>query len=85
MKIFFLPEEEKNAILLVFQYYDMIQPDLSSPARFRFQGGSTSVTNEEEEERMKEILVSNFGCNNGTCVLCNQKLRTYQLIVLEAI
>ena len=30
----------KNAILLVFQYYeDVIRPELSSPDRFRFQGG----------------------------------------------
>ena len=31
---------KKNAILLVFQYQeDAIQPEFSSPARFRFQGG----------------------------------------------
>ena len=34
-------QREKNAILLVFQLYkeDTIQPELSSPARFRIQGG----------------------------------------------
>ena len=31
---------EKNAILLVLKYQeDAIQPELSRPARFRFQGG----------------------------------------------
>ena len=33
--------EEKKAIFLVFHYQeDAIRPELSSPARFRFQGGS---------------------------------------------
>ena len=35
-------EEEKNANHFVFQYYDnAFQPELSSPARFRIQGGSS--------------------------------------------
>ena len=47
---------KKNAILLVFQYYeDGIRPELSSPPRFRFQGGSPERT---DEGRRKEILVS---------------------------
>ena len=37
-----------------------LRPELSSPPRFRNQGGSTSVT-EKDEVRTKEILVSNIG------------------------
>ena len=55
--LFFRRKKKKNAILLVFQYKeDAIRPELSSPARFRFQGGSP-----ERDGRTKEILVSNIG------------------------
>ena len=63
--IFFVEEKkkncrkkEKNAILLVFQYYeDAIRPELSSLPRFGIQGGPLSVTKDERTE----ILVSNIG------------------------
>ena len=56
-------KEEKNALLLVFQYEeDAIQPELSSPARFRFQGGSPERDGGgRRTEEQQEILVSNIG------------------------
>ena len=47
----------------------MTRPELSSPARFRFQGGGTSVT---KDEGQTEILVSNFGFN---LYILSQQLR----------
>ena len=45
-KIFFSEKKKKkDPILLIFQYQeDTIRPEFSSPARFRIQGGSTSMT-----------------------------------------
>ena len=65
LKIFFFADK-KNAIPLVLPIEQIsLQPELSSSARFRIQGGgSTSVTEEEEEKdegQRTEILVSNFG------------------------
>ena len=46
---------------LSFEYKeDLIQPELSSPARFRFQEGTLSVT-DGGRRRTMEILVSNIG------------------------
>ena len=46
---------KKNAILLVLPIEEIsLRPELSSPARFRFQGGGTlSVTEEEDGGRRK--------------------------------
>ena len=55
-------EEEKNVIVLVFQYKDdAIRPELSSPPRFKIQGGGT-LSVMKSEVRRTGILVSNFGC-----------------------
>ena len=41
LKYFFLQKKGKNTFLLVFQYKDdTIRPELSSPPRFRIQGGT---------------------------------------------
>ena len=54
-KIFFC---QKNVIPLVFPIEEIsLWPGLSSPPRFRIQGGSTSVT---EKDGWTEILVSNI-------------------------
>ena len=64
LPFFFSPN---HAILLVFQYQEnAIRPELSSPARFRFQGGwgSTSVMDgrmNEQLDRRTEILLSYIG------------------------
>ena len=59
--IFFRPkkqEQKQNGILLVFQYQeDAIQPELSSPARFRIQGGTLRVTEEKYEQRKYLCLI----------------------------
>ena len=48
-------------MLLVFQYLeDAIQPELSSPARFRFKGGRVTWALRMYEGQT-EILVSNIG------------------------
>ena len=55
-------KKEKNAILLVFQYQEYgIRPELSSPARFRIQGGYPERDGGRRRRRTKEILVSNIG------------------------
>ena len=55
---FFFPT--KNTILLVLPfYYISIRPELSSPSRFRIQGGSPE--RDGGGVRRTEILVSNFG------------------------
>ena len=47
-------------ILLVLPFKEIsLKPELSSPACFRIQGGSMSVT--EEQDRRTEILLSNIG------------------------
>ena len=59
-KIFFFrrKKEEKNAILLVFQYKeDPTRPELSTSPRFRIQGGYP-----ERYGQSTEILVSNIRC-----------------------
>ena len=73
--IFFFGEKKiakKNAFLLVFQYQeDAIQPELSSPARFRFQGGQY----ERDGRRTKEILVSYIGyqlTQGASCTYCDK-------------
>ena len=46
---FFFLAEKKNAIFKVFQYSeDKIQPELSSPARFRIQGGGPLSLKEDD-------------------------------------
>ena len=58
--LFCLPKkEEGNIILLVFKYLDYtIQPELSSPPRFRIQGGGPlSVTEEHGGERKSLCLI----------------------------
>ena len=61
-KFFFLAEKKKkNAIPLVLPIEEIsLRPELSSPARFRFQGGPLSVTDGRTHERT-EILLSNLG------------------------
>ena len=52
-------DSEKNAILLVLPFEEIsIRPELSSPPRFRIQGGSTSVTDERTV-----IFMSIIECN----------------------
>ena len=47
-KILFFFFAKKKTIFLVFQYKDdAIRPELSSPARSRFQGGPLSVTKDK--------------------------------------
>ena len=57
---------KKNAILLLLlNKEDAIRPELSSAARFRYQGGGGTLSVTEEEDgggrRRTEILVSNIG------------------------
>ena len=53
--IFFVAEKKESLLVLPNEEISL-RPELSSPPRFRIQGGSP-----ERDERTKEILVSNFG------------------------
>ena len=60
-KIFFFGLKKKKNILLVWPIEEIsLQPELSSPARFRIQGGYP----EPDGEGQTEILMSNIGCLN---------------------
>ena len=49
--------QKRNAILLVFQYYEnAIQPELSSPARFRFQGRHYERDGQAEPENLVSVI-----------------------------
>ena len=45
---FFSPRKKCNSLFFQYQQ-DMIQPELSSPACFKFRGGSTNLTEENEQ------------------------------------
>ena len=56
--IFTFFAEEKNVILLVFQYLeDAIRPELSSPTCFRILGGTLSLTEEKDGRRKSSGLI----------------------------
>ena len=58
-------KRKKIAILLVFQYQeDPIGPELSSPPRFRFQGGQHEPYGRTEDKGRTEIPMSNIVCCN---------------------
>ena len=59
-------KKEKNAFLLVLPNEEIwLQPELSTPPRFRIQGGSPERY-EQKEGRSTEILVSNIGLQSYT-------------------
>ena len=62
--IFFLPKKKKKyAIILVLPIEEIsLRPELSTPPRFRIQGGSPERDGRRTEQQ--EILVSNIGLYN---------------------